>query len=129
MALFFCRGQRFFWAYWYSDRDDSLVNQTSLVVCFVVLWTLLVLLFVAYYYEKSIYLTGSVWLFCVLAGYLILMMGLLVGDRVQAGYMEEAESSFYFSLYQQGMLILTVALNIIITTVALVDTTRHSPGV
>lgn len=119
--------QRFFWAYWYSDRDDSLVNQTSLVACFLVLWTLLVLLFVAYYYEGSVYVTGSIWIFCALAAYLLLAMGMLIGDRIQVGYMEEGDSSFYFSIYQQGLLLLTMGLNICITTTAIVDTTRHSP--
>lgn len=122
--------QRFFWTYWYSagGRDDSLVNQTSLTVCFGALWILLVLLFTAYYYEQSLYLTGSIWLFCVFAVYLMLVMGLLIGDRVQLGYMDEVDSSFYFSAYQQGILLLTVVLNIVFTATALVDTTRNTVG-
>lgn len=101
------------------------MNQTSLTVCFVALWTLLVLLFVAYKHEQSLYQTGSVWIFCVFAVYLMCMMGLLIGDRVQVGAMDESNSSFYYSIYQQGMLVLTIALNIIFTATALVDTTRN----
>lgn len=123
-CMFF--SQRFFWTYWYSARDDSLVNQTSLVVCFVALCILLILLFTAYYYEQSLYASGSIWLFCIFVIYLVLMMGLLIGDRVQLGYMEETESSFYFTVYQQCMLLLTVILNVIFTTTALVDTTRNA---
>lgn len=118
--------QRFFWTFWYSDRDDSLVNQTSLTVVFLALWILTVLLFTAYYYGDSLYLSGSIWLFCILAVYLVLMMALLIGDRVQMGYMEESEYSFYFSFYQQVMLLLTIILNVIFTTVALVDVTRNT---
>lgn len=120
--------QRFFWTYWYSSggRDDTLVNQTSLTFCFVALWILLVLLFTAYYYQESLYITGSIWIFCVFAVYLVLMMGLLIGDRVQLGVMDELESTFYFTIYQQGMLLLTIVLNIIFTATALVDTTRNA---
>lgn len=120
--------QRFFWTFWYSSagRDDSLVNQTSLVACFVALLILLILLFVAYRYPDGLYHTGSVWIFCVFAVYLVLMMALLVGDRMQAGYMDEASSSFYYSVYQQGMLVMTIALNVVFTVTALVDTTRNT---
>lgn len=101
------------------------MNQTSLTVCFGALWILLVLLFVAYRYEQTLYQTGSIWLFSVFAVYLFLMMALLVGDRVQLGFMDESSSTFYYSIYQQCMLFLTIVINIIFTTTALVDTTRN----
>jgi len=113
--------QRFYWSYWYNDRDDSLVNQTSLTACFFALLILLILLFVAYRFEQSLYQSGSIWLFSLVCVYLVLMMGMLIGDRVLLGFMDEENSTFYFSVYQQGMLLLTVTVNLILTVVVLVD--------
>ena len=118
--------QRFYWTYWYNDRDDSLVNQTSLTACFFALLILLVLLFTAYYNEQSLYISGGVWVFAVFCVYLVLLMGMLIGDRVLLGLMDEDKSSFYFSMYQQGMLLLTVALNVILTTVGLIDVSNNT---
>jgi hypothetical protein len=55
-------------------------------------------------------------------------MGMLIGDRVLLGFMDEENSTFYFSVYQQGMLLLTVAVNLILTVVALVDVMENKTG-
>jgi hypothetical protein len=120
--------QRFYWSYWYNDRDDSLVNQTSLTACFFALLILLILLFVAYRFEQTLYISGSVWVFSLVCVYLVLMMGMLIGDRVLLGFMDEENSTFYFSVYQQGMLLLTVAVDLIITVVVLVDVMENKTG-
>lgn len=97
------------------------MNQTSLTACFFALLILLILLFVAYRFEQSLYQSGSIWLFSLVCVYLVLMMGMLIGDRVLLGFMDEENSTFYFSVYQQGMLLLTVTVNLILTVVVLVD--------
>jgi len=99
------------------------VNQGSLLASVVALLILLILLFVAYYYEGSLYMTGSIWFFCAFAGYLALMVGLLLGDRVFNEYLEDCSqcSSFYYNTYQEAMLWLTVLLNSFATIVVAVD--------
>jgi hypothetical protein len=104
------------------------VNQTSLTACFFALLILLILLFVAYRFEQTLYISGSVWVFSLVCVYLVLLMGMLIGDRVLLGFMDEENSTFYFSVYQQGMLLLTVAVDLIITVVALVDVMENKTG-
>jgi amino acid transporter len=118
----FCPSQRFFWAYWCNDRDDSVVNQTVLTGIYFCLWILLVLLFTAYYYEGCLYALGSIWVFVVFAVYLFLMKMLLVADRFVSTF---EERSFYWSIYQQGMYLLTLGINLFFGLVALADALRH----
>jgi hypothetical protein len=98
------------------------VNQTVLTGIFACLWILLVLLFSAYYYEGSLYAQGSLWVFIIFAIYLFLMQMLLVADRVVSTF---EEKSFYWSIYQQGMYLLTLGLNLFFGLVALWDTLHH----
>jgi hypothetical protein len=53
------------------------------------------------------------------------MMGMLVGDRILLGFMDEGKSTFYFSVYQQGLLLLTLVVDLIMTVVALVDVMQN----
>jgi hypothetical protein len=101
------------------------VDQGVLIVCFIALWILFILLFVAYYFEESLFLSGSVWFFSVLALYLFLMMGFLVGDRVHVAYMDPLTPGVYFGVYQQGMLLATLAVTIFTTVIVLVDAARY----
>ena len=115
--------QRFFWAYWCNDRDDSVVNQTVLTGIFICLWVLLILLFIAYYYDGGrLYALGSIWVFAVFATYLFLMQLLLVADRFVSTF---EERSFHWSSYQQGMYVLTLFINLFFGLVALWDTIRN----
>lgn len=88
---------------------------------------LLILLFTAYFYEGSLYMTGSIWFFCLFAVYLALMMGLLLGDRVFNEYLEDCSqcSSFYFNSYQEAMLGLTLLFNSFATVVVAVDSANN----
>ncbi len=101
------------------------MDQGVLIVCFVALWILFILLFIAYYFERSLFLTGSVWFFSILAIYLFLMMAFLVGDRVHVAYMDPSTPGIYFGVYQQGMLLATMAVTIFATVVVLVDAARY----
>ena len=122
--------QRFFWSFWCCERDDSVVNQSVLTGVFVSLWILLILLFTAYYYDDSLYSAlGSVWVFAVLAGYLLGMLMLLVGDRISITASAEAEGrGFFLSVYQEIMFLLTLGLNVLMCVMALVDVLQHRPS-
>lgn len=101
------------------------MNQTSLLACFTALLVLLILLFVAYRFEQTLYISGSIWFFSLFCVSLVLMMGMLVGDRILLGFMDEGKSTFYFSVYQQGLLLLTLVVDLIMTVVALVDVMQN----
>ncbi len=99
-----------------------MVNQTALTGIYFCLWILLVLLFTAYYYDGCLYALGSLWVFIVFAVYLFLMQMLLVADRFVSTF---EERSFYWSIYQQAMYLLTLGLNLFFGFVALWDTLHH----
>ena len=122
--------QRFFWSFWCCERDDSVVNQTVLTGVFFSLWTLLVLLFTAYYYDGGLYSAlGSVWVFSALAGYLLAMQVLLVGDRISITASPDAEGpAFFLSVYQEIMFLLTLGLNVFMCVMVLVDVLRNPPS-
>jgi hypothetical protein len=122
--------QRFFWSFWCCERDDSVVNQTVLTGVFFSLWTLLVLLFTAYYYDGGLYSAlGSVWVFSALAGYLLAMQVLLVGDRISIASSPDAEGpAFFLSVYQEIMFLLTLGLNVFMCVMVLIDVLRNPPS-
>ncbi len=107
-----------------------MVNQSVLTGIYFSLWVLLVLLFTAYFHDKSLYsAVGSVWVFAAFAGYLLAMQLLLIGDRISVTASAEAEGrGFYLSVYQEAMFLLTLGLNIFVCVMVLVDVLRNPPS-
>ena len=124
--------QRFVWTYWYlndrsEQRDDELFNEIVMTVCYLVLWTLFMLLFIAYYNNNSMYKTGSIWMFIFFMSYLFSMLCLAIFDRISYSTIDSKgfDPSFHFSIFQQAMFLLTVAFNVLISITAIMDVFDH----
>ena len=131
--LIFSCVQRFVWSFWYvnerevESRTDELFNEIIMTVCYLVLWTLFMLLFIAYYNESSMYNLGSVWMFIFFMVYLFCMLAMAISDSIvyRSIAYQMADPSFHFSVYQQVMFLLTVAFNVFVSLTAIMDVFNH----
>ena len=131
--LIFSCVQRFVWTFWYvnereaESRTDEIFNEIIMTVCYLVLWTLFMLLFIAYYNESSMYNLGSVWMFIFFMVYLFCMLAMAIYDSIvyRSIAYQMADPSFHFSVYQQVMFLLTVAFNVFVSLTAIMDVFNH----
>ena len=119
------------WTYWYVEETlygfDEILNEIVMAVCYFALWTLFMLLFIAYYNDVSMYNVGTIWMFIFFQSYLLGMLLLAIADRISYTNMVylKQDPTFHFGVYQQTMFLLTVGFNAFVTITAIMDVFQH----
>ena len=116
--------QRYFWMSWNLGSNDALARcgRSALVVAYVCLQGLLLLLFVAYYFDRSEYFAGSYYTLVVYECYLTVLPWLLSRDLAT----REPNSTWETLTFMQGaVLFATLLANTGMTIVGAVDGNRN----
>ena len=127
----FCGGllglllQRYFWqcCWQYSEEPDPFlarVARNALAAAYVCVELLLLLLVLAYYFDKTAYAGGTFYVFFAYGAYLTAMFWLLSRDDAQR-WQDSNPDSLSLTFMQGSLLFLTLLANVGMTVVAVVD--------